>query len=47
MSAMLGHSHPEMAATVRDGIGRLDHLFSSMLSQPVAMQGRMSNSAAS
>jgi 2,2-dialkylglycine decarboxylase (pyruvate) len=29
MSAVLGHSHPEIVATVRDGIGRLDHLFSS------------------
>ncbi len=35
MSAVLGHSHPEIVATVRDGIGRLDHLFSSMLSGPV------------
>src|SRR6516162_6896561 len=35
MSALLGHSHPEIVATVRDGIGRLDHLFSSMLSEPV------------
>jgi len=35
MSAILGHSHPEIVATVRDGIGRLDHLFSSMLSRPV------------
>jgi len=35
MSALLGHSHPEIVATVRDGIGRLDHLFSSMLSRPV------------
>src|SRR5205085_9940827 len=26
MSAVLGHSHPEIVATVRDGIGRLDHL---------------------
>ena len=34
MSAVLGHSHPEIVATVRDGIGRLDHLFSSMLSGP-------------
>jgi len=32
MSAVLGHSHPEIVATVRDGIGRLDHPFSSMLS---------------
>ena len=35
MSAILGHSHPEIVATVREGIGRLDHLFSSMLSAPV------------
>ena len=35
MSAILGHSHPEIVATVREGIGRLDHLFSSMLSEPV------------
>ena len=35
MSAVLGHSHPEIVATVRDGIGRLDHLFSSILSRPV------------
>ena len=27
MSAILGHSHPEIVATVRDSIGRLDHLF--------------------
>ena len=35
MSAILGHSHPEIVATVRDTVGRLDHLFSSMLSAPV------------
>jgi 2,2-dialkylglycine decarboxylase (pyruvate) len=35
MSAILGHSHPEVVATVRDSVGRLDHLFSSMLSAPV------------
>jgi 2,2-dialkylglycine decarboxylase (pyruvate) len=35
MSALLGHSHPEIVTTVRDCIGRLDHLFSSMLSRPV------------
>jgi len=35
MSAILGHSHPEIVATVRETIGRLDHLFSSMLSEPV------------
>ena len=35
MSAILGHCHPEIVATVRDAIGRLDHLFSSMLCAPV------------
>ncbi|WP_245578876.1 aspartate aminotransferase family protein [Inquilinus limosus] len=35
MSAILGHSQPEIVATVRDAVGRLDHLFSSMLSAPV------------
>ncbi|HKM63938.1 MAG TPA: aspartate aminotransferase family protein [Acidisphaera sp.] len=35
MSAILGHAHPEIVATVRDAVGRLDHLFSSMLSAPV------------
>ncbi|BBK40606.1 aspartate aminotransferase family protein [Allostella vacuolata] len=35
MSAVLGHSHPDIVRTVRDQIGRLDHLFSGMLSLPV------------
>lgn len=35
MSAVLGHSHPDIVRTVRDQIGRLDHLFSGMLSPPV------------
>ncbi|ANY10381.1 2,2-dialkylglycine decarboxylase [Pseudonocardia sp. HH130630-07] len=35
MSAILGHSHPDIVATVRDQVGRLDHLFSGMLSRPV------------
>ena len=35
MSAILGHSHPEIVATVRQTVGKLDHLFSSMLSEPV------------
>jgi 2,2-dialkylglycine decarboxylase (pyruvate) len=35
MSAILGHCHPEIVATVRETAGRLDHLFSSMLSEPV------------
>ncbi len=35
MSTILGHAHPDIVATVRDSIGRLDHLFSSMVSPPV------------
>lgn len=35
MSAILGHSHPEIVETVRHGIATLDHLFSGMLSPPV------------
>jgi len=35
MSAILGHSHPDIVATVRESIGQLDHLFSGMLSRPV------------
>ena len=35
MSAILGHCHPEIVETVREAVGELDHLFSSMLSAPV------------
>lgn len=35
MSAILGHSHPEIVETVREMVGRLDHLYSGMLSRPV------------
>ena len=35
MSAILGHSHPDIVATVRRQVGALDHLFSGMLSRPV------------
>jgi 2,2-dialkylglycine decarboxylase (pyruvate) len=35
MSAILGHSHPAIVATVRDQIAHLDHLHSGMLSRPV------------
>lgn len=35
MSAILGHAHPEIVATVRDQVARLDHLHSGMLSRPV------------
>lgn len=35
MSAVLGHSHPDIVATVSDSVANLDHLFSGMLSSPV------------
>ena len=35
MSAILGHSHPAIVEVVCDMVGRLDHLFSGMLSTPV------------
>ena len=35
MSAILGHAHPEIVATVRRQISTLAHLFSGMLSRPV------------
>ncbi|SDF37396.1 aspartate aminotransferase family protein [Thalassobaculum litoreum] len=35
MSSVLGHSHPDIVRTVRAQVGRLDHLFSGMLSRPV------------
>ncbi|SFD51773.1 aspartate aminotransferase family protein [Roseivivax sediminis] len=35
MSALLGHAHPDIVHVVREQIGRLDHLFSGMLSRPV------------
>ncbi|ASR36579.1 2,2-dialkylglycine decarboxylase [Prauserella marina] len=35
MSAILGHSHPEIVATVREQAANLDHLYSGMLSRPV------------
>ena len=35
MSAVFGHSHPDIVAAVSHGIGSLDHLFSGMLSEPV------------
>jgi 2,2-dialkylglycine decarboxylase (pyruvate) len=35
MSAILGHSHPEVVETVRTAVATLDHLFSGMLSRPV------------
>lgn len=35
MSAVLGHSHPEIVSVVSEYAGKLDHLFSGMLSRPV------------
>jgi len=35
MSAILGHSHPEIVATIQRQSATLDHLFSGMLSRPV------------
>ena len=35
MSAVLGHGHPDVVATVSRGIRDLDHLYSGMLSRPV------------
>lgn len=40
MSAILGHSHPDIVATVRRQVGRLDHLYSGMLSRPVVELSR-------
>jgi 2,2-dialkylglycine decarboxylase (pyruvate) len=35
MSAIIGHSHPEIVEVVRRTIGELDHLYSTILSRPV------------
>src|SRR3974390_2174646 len=35
MSAIIGHSHPEIVAVVRQTIAELDHLYSTILSRPV------------
>lgn len=35
MSAILGHGHPEVVATIAASAATLDHLFSGMLSRPV------------
>ena len=40
MSAILGHAHPAIVATVRAQIGVLDHLHSGMLSPPVVELAR-------
>jgi 2,2-dialkylglycine decarboxylase (pyruvate) len=35
MSSVLGHSHPDVVATVSQAVATLDHLYSGMLSEPV------------
>jgi 2,2-dialkylglycine decarboxylase (pyruvate) len=35
MSGILGHSHPDIAATIEASVGTVQHLFSGMLSTPV------------
>jgi 2,2-dialkylglycine decarboxylase (pyruvate) len=40
MSAILGHSHPAIVATVREQVALLDHLHSGMLSRPVVELAR-------
>lgn len=35
MSAILGHSHPDVVRAVTEAVGTLDHLYSGMLSRPV------------
>ncbi|MGV8874740.1 MAG: aspartate aminotransferase family protein [Rhodococcus sp. (in: high G+C Gram-positive bacteria)] len=35
MSAVLGHSHPDIVRAVSESVASLDHLFSGMLSHPV------------
>ena len=35
MSSVLGHAHPDLVGALRDAAGRLDHLFSMMISKPV------------
>ncbi len=35
MSSILGHSHPDIVATVQRQVASLDHLYSGMLSRPV------------
>ncbi|MFC3996404.1 aspartate aminotransferase family protein [Nocardiopsis sediminis] len=42
MSALLGHSHPDIVRTVAEAAGTLDHLYSGMLSRPVIeLAGRL------
>ena len=41
MSSILGHSHPEVVATMREAADTLDHLFSAMVSEPVVRLAEM------
>lgn len=44
-SAVLGHSHPDIAAVVTEQMHTLDHLLSGMLSRPVvALPARIARS---
>ncbi|MET0673008.1 MAG: aspartate aminotransferase family protein [Microbacterium pygmaeum] len=40
MSAVLGHSHPDIVRAVSESVASLDHLFSGMLSRPVVTFAR-------
>lgn len=40
MSSILGHSHPDIVATVQRQVATLDHLYSGMLSRPVVELSR-------
>ena len=40
MSAVLGHSHPDIVSTVSGAVATLDHLYSGMLSVPVVELAR-------
>lgn len=40
MSSILGHSHPDIVATVQQQVAKLDHLYSGMLSRPVVELSR-------
>lgn len=41
MSAVLGHAHPDVVATVSEAIATLDHTYSGMLTPPVVEVSRM------
>lgn len=41
MSAILGHSHPEIVQVVTSQVASLDHLLSAMISEPVAQLAQL------